>query len=339
MCGCMRGGCSPPEGIRALLLLRRGAGLRLRGGRLVLRQRVLLRSDVDLVVPRHRSLEVLDAFAQGVAQLRQLAGAEDEEDHDEDQQQLAEPEIHRKTSSSWQASTEMLPAHFNRTGRPLLWAHRGASAEAPENTLAAFSLALAQDADGVELDAQRCASGEVVVVHDESLARTTGLGTLVTDAPYSVIRTLDAGAWKSARFRGERIPLLAETLEAFPRLVNVELKCDRADDRGLTAEVVRVVHAARAQDRVLLSSFNLGCLWRGRAGRRPSSDHLLARPSLPRPGRRPAPAPAPPPPPPRGVGPRGARGRGPASTGCCRRSRRGRPDCRRPAAQDPRRRA
>src|SRR6266478_4827804 len=145
MCGCMRGGCSPPEGIRALLLLRRGAGLRLRGGRLVLRQRVLLRSDVDLVVPRHRSLEVLDAFAQGVPQLRQLAGAEDEEDHDEDQQQFAEPEIHRKTSSSWQASTEMLPAHFNRTGRPLLWAHRGASAEAPENTLAAFSLALAQD--------------------------------------------------------------------------------------------------------------------------------------------------------------------------------------------------
>src|SRR2546427_326965 len=297
MCGCMRGGCSPPEGIRALLLIRRGAGLRLRGGRLVLRQRVLLRSDVDLVVPRHRSLEVLDAFAQGVAQLRQLAGAEDEEDHDEDQQQLAEPEIHRKTSSSWQASTEMLPAHFNRTGRPLLWAHRGASAEAPENTLAAFSLALAQGADGVELDAQRCASGEVVVVHDESLARTTGLGTLVTDAPYSVIRTLDAGAWKSARFRGERIPLLAETLEAFPRLVNVELKCDRADDRGLTAEVVRVVHAARAQDRVLLSSFNLGCLWR----RRPPGPPPPPPPALPPQQDRvlpPAPAPLPPAPPP-----------------------------------------
>ncbi len=159
----------------------------------------------------------------------------------------------------------MLPAHFNRTGRPLLWAHRGASAEAPENTLAAFSLALAQGADGVELDAQRCASGEAVVVHDESLARTTGLAAPVTGVSYSVIRTLDAGAWKSARFRGERIPLLAEVLEAFPRLVNVELKCDRADDRGLTAEVVRVVHAARAQDRVLLSSFNPGCLWRARS--------------------------------------------------------------------------
>ena len=159
----------------------------------------------------------------------------------------------------------MLPAHFNRTGRPLLWAHRGASADAPENTLAAFSLALTQGADGVELDAQRCASGEAVVVHDDSLARTTGLTAPVTGVSYSVIRTLDAGAWKSAQFRGQRIPLLAEVLEAFPRLVNVELKCDRADDRGLTAEVVRVVRAGRAEDRVLLSSFNLACLWRARS--------------------------------------------------------------------------
>src|SRR5438477_652016 len=146
----------------------------------------------------------------------------------------------------------MLPAHFNPTGRPLVWAHRGASAEAPENTVAAFSLALAQGADGIELDAQRCASGEVIVLHDESLLRTTGFGALVTDASYSVVRTLDAGSWKSERFRGERIPLLAEALEAFPGLVNVELKCDRRDDGGLTAEVVHVVRAARAGKCVVL---------------------------------------------------------------------------------------
>jgi len=159
----------------------------------------------------------------------------------------------------------MLPAHFNRSGGPLIWAHRGASAEAPENTIAAFSLALAEDADGVELDAQRCASGEVVVLHDESLARTTGFDAPVIHASYSVVRTLDAGSWKAGRFRGERIPLLAEVLEAFPRLVNVELKCETADDGGLTAEVVRVVRAAAAEDRVLLSSFNAACLWRARA--------------------------------------------------------------------------
>jgi glycerophosphoryl diester phosphodiesterase len=158
----------------------------------------------------------------------------------------------------------MLPAHFSRGGRPLIWAHRGASAEAPENTLAAFALALAQGADGVELDAQRCASGEVVVVHDDSLARTTGHPALVTATPWATLRGLDAGGWKGASFRGDRVPLLAEVLEAFPRLINVELKCDRADDQGLTAEVVRLVRAAGAEDRVLLSSFNPLCLWRAR---------------------------------------------------------------------------
>ncbi len=159
----------------------------------------------------------------------------------------------------------MLPAGFTRSGRPLVWGHRGASFDAPENTLASFRLAQEQGADGVELDAQRCASGEVVVLHDESLGRTTGFAGLVTETPWSAIRTLDAGARKSERYRGERVPLLAEVLESFSLLVNVEIKCDRADDRGLTAEVVRVVREARAQDRVLLSSFNPLCLLRARA--------------------------------------------------------------------------
>ncbi len=158
----------------------------------------------------------------------------------------------------------MLPAHFIAAGRPVVWAHRGASADAPENTLAAFALALSGDADGIELDAQRAASGEAVVIHDESLARTTGHPALVTQTPWARIRALDAGAWKADRFRGERVPLLAEVLEAFPRLVNVELKCDRPDDGGLTAEVVRVIRTARAEDRVLLSSFNPICLLQAR---------------------------------------------------------------------------
>lgn len=158
----------------------------------------------------------------------------------------------------------MLPAHFIPHGRPLIWAHRGASGEAAENTLAAFALALAQGADGIELDAQRCKSGEVVVIHDDSLARTTGLAALVVETPWTVLRTLDASAWKGKGFAGERVPLLSETFEAFPGLVNVELKCDRADDRGLTREVVRVIREARAEERVLLSSFNPLCLFRAR---------------------------------------------------------------------------
>lgn len=148
--------------------------------------------------------------------------------------------------------------------RPLVWAHRGASFDAPENTLAAFALAEKQGADGIELDAQLCQTGEVVVLHDESLGRTTGFAGLIGETPWSVVRTLDAGARKNERYRGERIPLLAETLRGFSRLVNVEIKCDRADDRGLTAAVVRVIREAHAEERVLLSSFNPLCLLRAR---------------------------------------------------------------------------
>ena len=159
------------------------------------------------------------------------------------------------------------PQQFSRAGRPLVWAHRGASRAAPENTLAAFRLAAEMGADGIELDAQRCATGEVVVLHDESLGRTTGHAALLAETPWSTVRTLDAGARFSEKFRGERVPLLAEVLARAPAtlLVNVELKCDRADDRGLTAAAVAVVREAGAADRVLFSSFNPLCLWRARA--------------------------------------------------------------------------
>ena len=133
--------------------------------------------------------------------------------------------------------------------------------------MAAFRLAAELGADGIELDAQRCASGEVVVLHDESLGRTTGHAALLSETPWSTVRTLDAGARFSEVFRGERVPLLAEVLAETPRtlLVNVELKCDRVDDRGLTGAAVAVVREAGAEERVLFSSFNPSCLWRARA--------------------------------------------------------------------------
>lgn len=161
----------------------------------------------------------------------------------------------------------MLDDRFLRSARPTVWGHRGASRDAPENTLAAFELAARQGADGIELDAQRCASGEVVVFHDAALGRTTGHPGLLEETDWQELRALDAGARKDPRFAGERIPLLAEVLAQTPAtlLVNVELKCERTDDRGLTAEVIRVIDGARARDRVLLSSFNPLCLVRARA--------------------------------------------------------------------------
>jgi len=143
-----------------------------------------------------------------------------------------------------------------------LWAHRGASADAPENTLAAFREAVEQGADGVELDVQRCASGEVVVCHDPQLDRLAGLPWEVLHTPWWKLRRADVGT--KLGFSPERIPLLEEVLELLPKhlLVNVELKCDTVEDHGLTQAAVDVVRRLRAEDRVVFSSFNALCLWR-----------------------------------------------------------------------------
>ena len=149
-----------------------------------------------------------------------------------------------------------------RDGRPLILGHRGASATAPENTLAAFTRAMAEGADGVELDAWRCATGELVVIHDEETARTCGERLTVPDATLAALRRLDAGAWKGEQFRGERIPLLAEVLEALPdAIVNVELKARRGrTDAALAAGVARVIAGAAAGGRVNVSSFDFALL-------------------------------------------------------------------------------
>jgi glycerophosphoryl diester phosphodiesterase len=134
--------------------------------------------------------------------------------------------------------------------------HRGASAEAPENTLAAFRLALAQGADGVELDVWRCATGEVVVFHDEDTRRLAGASKVVPDASYSELQALDVGSWKGSRFAGERIPRLEEALEAMPgAVVNVELK-SRGGETELARAAAEIIRTARVEERVLVSSFD-----------------------------------------------------------------------------------
>ncbi len=143
-------------------------------------------------------------------------------------------------------------------GRPLVLGHRGASADAPENTLPAFRLALAQGADGVELDAWRCASGEVVVFHDQDARRLAGSPLRVTRAGFAELRALDVGAWKGERFRGQPIPRLEEALEALgPAVVNVELKSERAPgDPRLALAVARILRGRGAVERAVVSSFD-----------------------------------------------------------------------------------
>lgn len=89
--------------------------------------------------------------------------------------------------------------------RPLLLGHRGASAHTPENTLRAFRRALELGADGIECDIQRAADGELVIIHDDGVARTTDGSGIVGELPYAALAALDAGG-------GEHIPTLDETL-------------------------------------------------------------------------------------------------------------------------------
>ncbi len=94
--------------------------------------------------------------------------------------------------------------------------HRGASAGAPENTLAAFRLAWQQGADAVEGDFYLSADGQIVCIHDADTERTTGVHRVVKETPFSELRQLDAGSWKAARFARERIPSFGEVLDAIP---------------------------------------------------------------------------------------------------------------------------
>src|SRR5262245_26936155 len=98
-------------------------------------------------------------------------------------------------------------------GRPLVLGHRGASREAPENTLASFGLAMDQGADGVELDVWRCATGEIVVFHDVDARRIAKVPLRIPDTGFAELGSLDVGEFKGERHRGERMPRLEQVLE------------------------------------------------------------------------------------------------------------------------------
>ncbi|MGQ9516894.1 MAG: glycerophosphodiester phosphodiesterase [Anaerolineae bacterium] len=150
--------------------------------------------------------------------------------------------------------------------RPLVFGHRGASAAAPENTLAAFELAAEMGADGVELDAQLSQDGEVVICHDFFVDKTTNTHGRVDSFTAAELRALDAGSWFSPAFAGQYIPTLRELFERLGRrlLFNVELKSESLRDNGLERRVAGLIHDFDLYDRVIVSSFNPAALWRMR---------------------------------------------------------------------------
>jgi glycerophosphoryl diester phosphodiesterase len=139
-----------------------------------------------------------------------------------------------------------------------LYAHRGASAETPENTLAAFRRALEVGADGIELDVHLSADGVPVVIHDDTLERTTDACGPVAGAPLDILRELDAGAWFAPEFSGEPVPTLEAALQLLAGRLRLNLEVKEARAGLAVLELLRHFPQADA----VLSSFDHGLLAR-----------------------------------------------------------------------------
>jgi glycerophosphoryl diester phosphodiesterase len=160
-----------------------------------------------------------------------------------------------------------------RGRRVLIVGHRGASGDAPENTLAAFALALAQKADGIEFDVHLSRDGVPVVIHDARLERTTSGSGRVRDVTAATLARHDAGSWFNRRFPdrargryvGARIPQLAEVLEwvrARRCPAFLEIKQPRRIYHGIEAKVLDEIYRAGAQHLTTVISFHLPTLRR-----------------------------------------------------------------------------
>lgn len=134
-------------------------------------------------------------------------------------------------------------------------AHRGASHDAPENTLAAIDLAWRQEADAVEIDVMLTRDRRIVAVHDERLLRLAGTDVAVADLTLAELRRLDVGRWKAAAFAGERVPTLEEVLDVVPpgRRLFVEIKCGLS----IVSELCALLAQRRMAEQVVPIGFSL----------------------------------------------------------------------------------
>lgn len=139
-------------------------------------------------------------------------------------------------------------------------AHRGASAYAPENTMAAFRKALDMKADGIELDVHLTKDNHIVVIHDLKVDRTSNGSGMIIDMTLEELKQLDFGSWFSEEFAGEKIPTLEEVLEllkGWDGLLNIELKIVKPGlYEGLEKKVVDMVKSYNMLDNTIISSFN-----------------------------------------------------------------------------------
>jgi glycerophosphoryl diester phosphodiesterase len=149
-------------------------------------------------------------------------------------------------------------------GRVQILAHRGASAYAPENTMASFKLAVEQHADWLEMDVQQTSDGKLVVFHDLRVERTTNGRGNVRDLTLDQVRALDAGAWFDARFAGEQVPTFEEVV-AFARDNGIRIFPEVKDPRlypGIEDRMAATISAYGYEDRTIVQSYDASSLER-----------------------------------------------------------------------------
>jgi glycerophosphoryl diester phosphodiesterase len=172
-------------------------------------------------------------------------------------------------------------------------AHRGASDDAPENTVAAFQLGWEQKADACELDIRLTKDGKIVAIHDGTTRRTARVGRRVGAQTLEKLRTLDAGLWKGAKWKGERIPTLEEVLATVPdgKRLFIEIK----GGAEVLPEMDRVLSAFGGAQRHVIMGFDFATVKQAKEcfphsaicwiaspkkwsrGKRPSADTLIAK--------------------------------------------------------------
>ncbi len=155
--------------------------------------------------------------------------------------------------------------------KPLIIAHRGASALAPENTLAAFARAIEDGAEGIEFDIRMAKDGVPVVIHDADLQPLAGKKGKVSSFTSEELQTFDVGSWFNARFpkkanaefSRETVPTFAQLLkflERYEGLVYVEIKCEKAETAQLVKTVCENLKQTNLLNQIVLKSFNLDAL-------------------------------------------------------------------------------
>src|SRR5947209_20303962 len=157
------------------------------------------------------------------------------------------------------------------TAQPLIIGHRGASADAPENTLSAFTRALRVGADGIEFDVRLARDGVPVVIHDATLQRTGLKNGAIAELLSSQLKTIDVGSWfnqahpnaASAEYARETVPTLKQVFEVFAGtrgLLYLEMKCVKEESERLAAEVVKLIRKCSPAGHVIVESFELSAL-------------------------------------------------------------------------------